>query len=500
MSTGQTQRETVAKSTQLTWVAYDPDKDVERTATNIAPQGSVSVRRHAALVSAAARKATIAKNNSIMHQRQQRRRRKPPSSEQQESNRVPKARAKAAKAGVLGRSRIGLLEIAFDKVSSSDLATYVSSLLRSPPIGLQQPSMSLKAIRTQLLDAFTNSSTLFQAALFMSGTHSNTCGLPPSALHADMGTGMILLRGATMDAIQTAVVAENGSGTTSVAIALLAAWERRYGDRQSYEIHVRAWQTMSLCPGALEVNSIATLADLTLEGFREGLNERSTTTTSSLLPESRIGARRYPASLPPGFMVFSADRPEAMSLLHLVAQDATHVPGAVDAPARMRKVCVENMAWGASHSISCETMPAHEDSWDQAELNALYHVRAACISINGVILQATLDAHGMELGMDLAAGLAIHTESCKHLRSEALMGTKYQEVAIWARFIMCAISREPSTDRLLRSFLQLQGVRSWNQLGLLLERHLYPVPLLEMMSHKLYNQLNSGQIDQLVHR
>lgn len=498
------QREAAAPKGQLTWVAYAPGKENDGASSDGSGQGSISVRRHAALASAAARKATIAKNNSIMHQQQQRRRRRQkPASEQHESSKVTKTVAKELKVGGTGRSRAALLEMAFNNasgnVSPSGLGAYVSTLLHSPPISPEQPGMSLKAIRTQLLDAFANSGTLFQTAIFMAGTHSNTCGLPPTALHSTLGAGLIMLRGASMDAIQTAVVAEPGNSTTSVAIALLAAWERRFGDQGSYEIHVQAWRTMSLSPGALEVNSISKLADLTLEGFREQLNERSASVTPSLSPQSHIG-RRFPPGLPSGFMVFRADRPEAMSLLHCVAQVATHVLESEGAPARMRRVCVENMAWGPSHSIRCEIDPANEESWDQLELNALYHIRAVNISINGVYMQATLHAHNSELGMNLEAGLAIHTESCKHLNSEALMGTKFQEVALWARFILCAISREPSSDRLLRSFLHLQGIRNWIQLRALLERHLYSELLLGAISHDLYKQLNSGHIDQLVHR
>lgn len=52
------------------------------------------------------------------------------------------------------------------------------------------------------------------------------------------------------------------------------------------------------------------------------------------------------------------------------------------------------------------------------------------------------------------------------------MGTKYQDVAIWARVTLAAISRDPSRDDLFRNWLTRANLRSWEALRTLMEDHL----------------------------
>lgn len=353
---------------------------------------------------------------------------------------------------------------------------------------VQASTMAQKSFRTLLWDAVTSNTLLFQAGLFVSGTHSNTCGISAEALN-HMGTGLILLRGASLGAIQASILASGSDSMTTTAIAMLAGWEQRFGDRQSYAVHMAAWNRMSLSSKALEENNVATLVDTTLETFRENLNDRSLSIINTHGSLMRSHRPQYHDALPPGFRVFSLGRPEALSLLNIVAHIGLSDPNAADAVPYIRKLCIENMAWGLSHTLSMKAYTPYEEEWDKAEAKALYHIRAGCVSINGILLQTALDAHKVPWTMDLAAGLEVHTVACQHLNTEELMGTKYQEIAIWSRFVMCAISRDPERDDQLKRWLRRLEIQNWSQLEAMLERLLYPKALIGSMTETLYRQL-----------
>lgn len=66
----------------------------------------------------------------------------------------------------------------------------------------------------------------------------------------------------------------------------------------------------------------------------------------------------------------------------------------------------------------------------------------------------------------------VHAQSCVHLRTDALIGTKYQDVAIWARVALAAISRDPSRDELFRNWLTVRRLDTWESLRAVMENHL----------------------------
>lgn len=98
--------------------------------------------------------------------------------------------------------------------------------------------------------------------------------------------------------------------------------------------------------------------------------------------------------------------------------------------------------------------------------------------------------------MDHNGALVAHTSSCQHLNTEALMGTKYEAVAFWSRFMMCVISRDPDRDRLLYRWMRLCGVEDWIDLEALLGRHIDLKQFLGGRSHDLY-RIVSGKTDDL---
>lgn len=329
---------------------------------------------------------------------------------------------------------------------------------------------------------------LWQSAYLVSGTYSNSCGQPASAIHG-IGSGLIYLRGKALEAIHASVASGKKDHLTCVAIAMLAAWERRFGDAETYEVHMNAWKRSSVPPSALEESNVGALMDAVWLGFRENLSERS--------DEPHNAATRhqyhYPDHLPIGFRRFPLNRPETRSLLHLLAQYAKSDPKAPNGVARSRSLRIENMAWSPSHTLSHNPgdMPcvAYEETWDGQELWALYHIRAALVSLTGHFGIAAHSFHKVHWSGDIAPGLEVHTNNCRHLRTEDLMGGRYQEIALWAQFTMCSISRVASRDAQLKRWIKLCGVEDWPQMQALLERHSHPEPILGTKTEMLYRML-----------
>lgn len=336
---------------------------------------------------------------------------------------------------------------------------------------VERTSLAHKAIRKTLWDAMVNSVTLFQAAAFVAATHCNSCGLPSTAVH--MGSGLIVLRGASFNAVQGAITDATTDSLTPVSIAMLAGWERRYGDPESFQVHMQAWRSLSLPPKALDENHVATLTDLTLETFRAALDERSVASPGGFRivqsPQDILDL----TTLPPGFKIFRVLEPESRSLMELVSQLVRLDVRAADSVLQLRRLSLENLAWSPHHTHSASPSPAHEDAWDPLELRALYHVRAAMISLIALTLRHAADRHRSPWRFDMETALSVHTTSCQHLGSESLLTTKYREIAVWARFILCATSRDPPRDEMMRGFLSELKVTSWEQVRKLLKKHIF---------------------------
>jgi hypothetical protein len=100
-----------------------------------------------------------------------------------------------------------------------------------------------------------------------------------------------------------------------------------------------------------------------------------------------------------------------------------------------------------------------------------------------------MQRHSVAWNFDLSGGLYIHTSSCQHQRSELLIGTKYAEIGLWARFMLCAIARDPSQDAYLKSLLHRLDIKTWPQLSIVLSRFLYFPDLFETGAKALFEVL-----------
>lgn len=467
-----------------TWIAYNPTSTQKRK----------DVRVHAAKASAATRKATIASKEARGRQ-QVKSKATRLATELWHAVNAPATTAAVSQAPDADANVIRTVSTAAEEEEPFEKLLVLVTQLHDGGIRdlrrYGERSLAYTSIRTTMWEAMTGSTTLFQVAIFVAGTHSNTCGLPRTALQ-HMGPGLVALRGASLDAIQAAITAVDVESITPLAIALLAGWERRFGDAESYQVHMRAWKKLPLPTQALEENNLSTLTDLTLEIYRAGLDERSVIDPGDSMARPGSDPYKRLAGLPVGFQPLEPRLPEARSLLAVVAFFANHDPGAEGALQRVRRVGLENLAWSPTHTRGVGAFQMYEDEMDQADLIALYHVRAACISLGGFLMQATMDAHGVKWLFDLRNALYIHAISCPHLRTNQLLGTKYQHLALWARFCICAVARDPSQDEYLRLWLQRLGVTTWKRLHAILSTFLYPEALCNPLCQSLYEQLSKA--------
>ena len=181
---------------------------------------------------------------------------------------------------------------------------------------LRETTMAQTSIRGDMRDAFTISPALFQATLFIAGTFSNTCGL--SYADVRIGVGMAFMRGASLDAVRNAITSAEGSHWISMAVALLAGWELRFGDRESYDIHMTAYRKLFGAPLDLNEKSIAMMRDFAFESLREQLNDLVLATPLRASNPSRFW------QIQSGFDVFSpVVVPEVRSLLSII-RDTAH--------------------------------------------------------------------------------------------------------------------------------------------------------------------------------
>jgi hypothetical protein len=330
---------------------------------------------------------------------------------------------------------------------------------------LRETTLAQTNIRSDMRDAFTVSPALFQATLFLAGTFSNTCGL--SYADVKMGVGMAFMRGASLDAVRYSITSSEGEHWVAMAVALLAGWELRFGDRDSYEIHMKAYRGVFGSPLDLEENSIAMMRDFAFESLREQLNNLTIEAPMRSSKPSEVW------NIGPGFDVFSPVlAPEVKSLLAIV-RDTTHydprAPGALEF---VRNQGLKTMSWTPHHGESIEPSSTFEGHWDVAELTALLHVRAATLII---LCRHSYLCHNMYKAksyLDIMAAADVHAMSCIHLNTDSLIGTKYQYAAVWARVALGAISRDPSRDALFIPWLKATGLTTWDSLRSVMESHL----------------------------
>lgn len=353
-------------------------------------------------------------------------------------------------------------------------------------------ALAQRTIRTLLWDLIAEDTLLFQAAIFVAGTHSNTCGVSKEEfVGTSIGPALAVLRGASLRALREMALYTPNSSYKTAAVALLAGWERRYGNEDSYNVHIQAWRVLPLPEHALEEDYVLTLLEVTQEAFREelddqsGVEDPSSASLGSLVRQHDIDLSYVPSGLKSVF----GNWPEARSLFvivcRLAAFDAT-APGSVG---DIRKLCIDVVAWSPSHTQGWKPVQAYENSVEDVELNILYHIRAACVSLVAMLLRIASDFHQIRWIADIEGALYAHTISCHHLPTEPLIQTRFHGIVLWSRFVICIAARDPETDGLLRRLIIDADIHSCNDMSAFLSKYLWPARDFEERGRQLYEQI-----------
>lgn len=331
-------------------------------------------------------------------------------------------------------------------------------------------SLSQKLVRTLLWELITEDTLLFQAAIFVAGTYSNTCGLPPAR---ELGPALIVIRGASLRALREAAQYAASGTFKTAAVALLAGWERKFGDRDTYTAHMSVWKALPLPEHALEESFALTLLDTTLEAFREGLDEHAGLTYSVLAPGT-VYQQAETDPIPIGFADLTSDWPESRSLLAIAARVMAFDIDHSDSVSTIRKLCIEAIVWSPSHTRSLISDHSYEASQDSLHLSALYHIRAACISLTALFLRIASNYHEVRWVADIEGTLFAYARDCHHLPTGVLEGTAFQDIALWSRFTICMAGRDPESDPLLRRLMANSNIASFEHLEQLFVTFVYP--------------------------
>lgn len=426
------------------------------------------IRAHASRSSAVQRKATIASRAQQQKQQVQQVQQATPPSTPDEVGQTAISQAQRLHAALVQSNLASVHSASAHYVDFQEFVSVVEGLESQKNWlnrALRETTLAQTSIRRDMRGAMTISPALFQATLFISGTFSNTCGL--SYADVKLGVGMAFMRGASLEAVRSAITGAEGEHWISLAVALLAGWELRFGDRESYAIHMGAYRQMFGCPLALEENSTARMRDFAWETLREQLNDL---TISAPMRSSR------PSQFwrtPQGFDVFApAVAPEVKSLLSIIRDLIAFDPEPLENLPRIRNLGLMTMSWSPHHGESFEPSETFEGHWDPAELIALLHVRAAVLSIVAINSHICHTRHWAKSYLDIMGAADVHAYSCGHLRTDALIGTKYQYAAVWARFAIASVSRDPSRDAWLVQWLKATNIRTWESLRALMSQHI----------------------------
>lgn len=445
-------------------ISWDPVKSGGRASSATSAENRRKVRAQASRSSATQRKATIAGRV----QRQPQQTRTPPITPDGGDDAIilKAQRLHAALNGYSNFSPADLLRPA--RVDFQECVSVIDTLESRRnwlARALRETTLAQKSIRTDMRAAMTISPALFQAALFVSGTFSNSCGI--SYKDVKLGVGMAFMRGASLDAVRNALTADEGEHWVFMAIALLAGWELRFGEREFYDTHMKAYRSIFGASVGLQEQNTATIRDFAFETLREQLNDLTLDAPARSSKPSKVWG------IPAGFDVFSpALAPEIKSLLSIIRDILNFDPGPSESLPVIRNLGLKTLAWTPHHADSFEPSSTFEDFWDPEELNALLHVRAAVLGIVALNSHICHTTHKAKTYLDILGAADVHAASCAHLRTEALIGTKYQYAAVWARMTLAATSRDPARESWYVPWLKAVNVRTWDSLRALMKAHM----------------------------
>ena len=383
--------------------------------------------------------------------------------------------------------------------------------------GVVGSSLAQRATRMMLWDSLSSTTLLAQLGLLIAGTRTQSRGtLPDGSLEIDA-----IMRGvkrASVEMLQSAFSSPECESSTPLALALCAGWERRYGDGEAWRKQLLLWQKAALPTTALETN-ITALADVVLEIIRQDLDDRSLTLPSGIVFAPAVVRDAYTAAsensgklcVPPGFRILPISRPEVRSLLALVTDVYRSANSTDEALQGRHKLSFALVAWCPWHTrvvglpVNDPSQIAMERQYaDQAELSALFHVRATTRLLNSFLTFSIMNAleflplghYTVQRALDVCCASYM-----QRLKTQALTGTRFGPLAFWSRYVMCSLSSDANQAMEVERLMNDLGLSGWlkvkDTLGVFMDEN---VPGIWEKCHALYQKLTNSKMDSAADR
>ncbi|CAK4031778.1 Hypothetical predicted protein [Lecanosticta acicola] len=354
-----------------------------------------------------------------------------------------------------------------------------------------------EAFRSHLWPMALENTSLFHGILLTVASHASLSG----ALNVPMYL-LAQLKHSTLESINEAVTSPEtrGSIEDSVvgAIALLGGWELAYGDPNTYDTHIRGLETIinlrggifgsqstqtctrPLSPTIVNIVLQAGNVMALLSGKRPHFEEPHSPTPESWLEMGQS----------PGFAALRAQHLVLPSLLQTVDR-----LNAVELQDRNALSSLQAIKQSLTHSeASTSTKVTYSPHLtfleDQMQRQTASHIQLAGLSLCEYMLLAAGSTTTTHEGPEY-----LHHE-ISQLRSEILLNTVYEEVALWSLFALCTVTGNcgPQHMRSLKRMQIEQELEDWTSCKALLEKYVYPARILDSRASALWKAVCASTI------
>lgn len=228
------------------------------------------------------------------------------------------------------------------------------------------------------------------------------------------------------------------SNANIAAVSILAGFEREFGDRSTFDTHMKGLQMMLSMRGGLEagdlpqvIQNLALSVGVDLPAYA-GL--RPYFRSAKLIGKEDI-IDRSPGLLPGSFQKLRDMCVMQPTMLVLVSAVSNFNPAVADARQTLRSLGTHLATWQATKYLAVDFCPVQSPLEDEINSWAHYILRVALLClVDRYWSIATGDDAVVEV-----PGFSDHwlQSETRTLRPEALVGTVFAELTLWSLFIIC---------------------------------------------------------------
>ena len=394
---------------------------------------------------------------------------------------------------------------------------------------LKNASMAGVAFETNLWTRTVLNGDLHAVALLVVSTETNLVGI--EGRFGPRTSSVMFLRGSALRRMQLALKLPSQKppdfATSSLPICLssLAGWEQVcshpcrsqprsdflqvYGDIHSHQVHIHALRNVFGLANVEnsdteEYRSVEMLCSFA-QAVRKRYDELSThiTVNKSLHIDPKLDTMNTngAAILPPATLdrsIFDLSRRGARTLLFLLQRLATYDLFAANAWPAMHELSLLVFAWRPAERPPSTWYLLNDPKL--LEDLALYHIRAGMIAVLGAWTYAVARLKpGDEDYFSSADAMDEHYLQTQGIETQHLLGTEFEEAALWSVFIVTAtatpsIRNRRSIDILRQLFRSSRiDIRSFEQLENLLRKYAYREAVHKKVSLALYHTVTTGE-------